>query len=343
MQNGIGPAVAADRGDVRVRIGLAAAAAAYLALLALSVWALFALVPDRISLSFAGRAFALGDLHRRVAVKGVVLAVILPVIFLAEAASVGWDESSLRAVLFARTASMKTDIVSVLAWLTPLMSVLSAAATFGVVLIAGGWLHNLLQRLTGQSFSVAAWPLAAQIAATFTVFSFFDYWSHRLDHSSAFWPLHRFHHSAEEFCVLTSSRTHPAVFTAIVGATLPGAVICASPGALLDMNLLVLALRFLIHSRIESDFGWIGRWLIQSPPHHRLHHRLAARAEATNFSLAPIWDHLFRTWAELPPGPAKIGVRAHYRHGGLPLADAWRDYAEFWRICFGRLRPRTAP
>jgi sterol desaturase/sphingolipid hydroxylase (fatty acid hydroxylase superfamily) len=262
-------------------------------------------------------------------------------VFLAEVASVGWAESSLRAILRAPTASMKTDMVSVFAWLTPIMTLFSAVATFGVVLVAGGWLHGLLQRLTGLSFSVAAAPLAVQVGATFLVFSFFDYWSHRLDHSSAFWPLHRFHHAAEEFCVLTSSRTHPAVFTAIVGSTLPGAAICASPAALVDMNLVVLALRFLIHSRIASDFGWVGRYLVQSPAHHRLHHRLIGRAEATNFSLAPIWDHLFGTWAELPPEPARIGVQAPYRHGALPLADAWRDYAEFWRGLLGWLSPKA--
>ena len=45
-----------------------------------------------------------------------------------------------------------------------------------------------------------------------------------------------------------------------------------------------------------------------------------------------VWD--------LPPEPAKIGVVAPYRHGALPLADAWRDYAEFWRGVAGWLGPR---
>ena len=42
-------------------------------------------------------------------------------------------------------------------------------------------------------------------------------------------------------------------------------------------------LGFVIDSRMGFGFDWVGRYVIQSPLHHRLHHKLDM-AEATGFS-----------------------------------------------------------
>jgi sterol desaturase/sphingolipid hydroxylase (fatty acid hydroxylase superfamily) len=226
------------------------------------------------------------------------------------------------------------------------MTVLSAAMSLGVVFVSGEWLRLLIAHKTGLGMSIAPAPLAAQTAILFLLYSLFDYWSHRLDHSRLFWPLHRFHHAAEDFSVLTAARTHPAVFTAVVGTTLPGLLLGAAPEALGDLGILVITLRLLIHSRIESDLGWIGRWVIQSPRHHRLHHNLNRRP--VNLALTPVWDRLFGTWREAPAGPLRIGVTTPYRQGAWVWPDMWRDYCDFWkgmgRLAFGgRENTASAP
>jgi sterol desaturase/sphingolipid hydroxylase (fatty acid hydroxylase superfamily) len=100
-------------------------------------------------------------------------------------------------------------------------------------------------------------------------------------------------------------------------------------------------LRYLIHSRINSDFGWIGRWVIQSPLHHRQHHKLDTTEPAANFSLVPLWDRLFGTWAEETDWRMPIGVAAPYRQGVWVIPDLLRDYRDFWLAIVGRYRDES--
>jgi sterol desaturase/sphingolipid hydroxylase (fatty acid hydroxylase superfamily) len=212
------------------------------------------------------------------------------------------------------------------------MNGLIVLMTLGVALISGAWAHDRIAALTGLSFTAASWPVWVQVPLLFAVFSFFDYWNHRLDHSHYFWPLHRFHHAAEDFCVLTASRVHPALFTGVVSAVLPPLLLGASPDAVFDVTVCSALLRYMIHSRIDTDLGWIGRYLIQSPNHHRLHHVLdISQQPVGHFSLAPVWDHLFGTWRGDADQSLVIGVDTPYRHGAWIFADIWRDYVDFWR------------
>ena len=52
----------------------------------------------------------------------------------------------------------------------------------------------------------------------------------------------------------------------------PVAVLGAPGEVMIYVNVLVVALGFIIHSKIEADWGWVSRWLVQSPTHHREHH-----------------------------------------------------------------------
>src|SRR5262245_27379371 len=78
---------------------------------------------------------------------------------------------------------------------------------------AGHWM--------GVTLSLAGLPVGVQVACYLLIYTFFDYWAHRLDHSPLFWPLHRYHHSAQEFCILTSDRVHPANFSSQLALYLP--------------------------------------------------------------------------------------------------------------------------
>jgi len=302
--------------------------AGHLALLALGWWTLNHLVPDTLTLNLFGYVRPVHEVHRRVIDRTIEISLLLPSIFFVEYLCTGWAQSSVRHLLVERTASSWADMACYVFQLAPVFTLVAGIMSLGVVYISGEALRCLFANATGIDLSIAGAPLALQVAAVFLLYTFFDYWSHRLDHSKVFWPLHRFHHSAESFSVLTAARVHPAMFTAVVGAVLPGLLLGCDPAALVYMGLLIIIIRLTVHSRIESNFGWVGRWIVQSPLHHRLHHSL--NRMPINLALLPIWDRLFGTWRDAPRHAMRIGTPAPYRHGAWFVPDMWRDYREFW-------------
>ena len=316
--------------DSRLRNAVLAGFAGYLLLGAGAWWAINRLLPDALTLSLAGHAVSLGELHRRIFATASVMVLVIPTIFVFELCLVGWRRSSLRLLLVDRPASSLSDLACFLGWQSRIMSVLTVVMSLGVALISGVWLHQRIAAATGFDLTLAGLPLAAQLVGYFLLYSFFDYWGHRLDHSRWFWPLHRFHHAAEDFCVLNSVRTHPAVFTDLVALTLPAVICGVGPEVIVEVNLFVLVLRYVIHSRIDSGWGWAGRWLLQSPTHHRLHHILDQSVPVGHFALVPLWDRLFGTWRGDADQSLVIGVDTPYRHGAWIGPDLWRDYRDFW-------------
>ena len=170
----------------------------------------------------------------------------------------------------------------------------------------------------------------------FTVYSFFDYWAHRLGHTKYFWPLHRYHHSAEDFSVLNALRIHPAGFAGIFFINIPMPLLGATPEAMIWVNVATVMLGFVIHSRMESGFGWVGRYIIQSPLHHRLHHKLDMTEATGFFGMMPLWDHLFGGWSERRDPNVVVGVDTPYRQGFWVMPDLLRDYWDFWKGLVGR-------
>ncbi|HUO23301.1 MAG TPA: sterol desaturase family protein [Caulobacteraceae bacterium] len=300
-----------------------------LAGLAIDLWA-----PNRLSLHLTGHSLVVSDLHQHIVRRGLEVLVLFPALFLVETALTGWRDSSLRHLIVQCSPSTRSDIACWVLTKTGAMHFMILGFSLGVALISGVWIHDRIAAFAGGMPSVATWPLWAQLPLLYLVYSFFDYWNHRLDHSNLFWPLHRFHHAADDFCILTAGRVHPALFTGIV-SVVPAVALGAAPDALIDLAILISIQRQVIHSRIDSNFGWIGRWVFQSPVHHRLHHVLDISVQPVgHFSLAPIWDHLFGTWRGEADQTLPIGVAAPYRHGAWLWPDLWRDYCDFWRRCW---------
>jgi sterol desaturase/sphingolipid hydroxylase (fatty acid hydroxylase superfamily) len=319
---------------------LLAGFAVYLALLAALAWVLVAAPPDTTFHLF-GRTLGPADLGRRLVRRGLVLGLLLPALLAIELACEGWDNSSLRRLLTRRSRSAWSDLAVFFFWLTPGHVAVRSAFSLGVVLAPAEWLHRTLADATGFSIELAALPVAAQVTLFFFVYSFFEYWQHRLDHTPWFWPLHRYHHAADEFCMLTSVRLHPAAFTSLIAGLIPGVLVGISEDALFWFLALSGAVHYVMHSRIDSDFGWFGRWVLQSPLHHRLHHRLAATEPTANYSLIPLWDRLFGTWSDAAVSSTPIGVATPYRHGLWIAPDLLRDYAHFWLALAGRYRDES--
>jgi sterol desaturase/sphingolipid hydroxylase (fatty acid hydroxylase superfamily) len=324
------------------RLGLAEralwvlAAAAYALLLGAGWWVSQRLLPDTLALHVGSHAVQIANIHAKILNNALVVLLILPAALWLECLLVGWRGSSLRQMIAGATASIRTDIAFFVLLQSHLMDLVGKVMLLGATMISGLWLRDWLHTQFGFALDPSGLPLAAQIAIFFLVYSFFDYWTHRFDHTRYFWPLHRYHHAAREFCVVTATRAHPAQFVALAVINLPMAVLGASPEVMIFINVAVSALGFVIHSRIDSNWGWIGRWIVQSPTHHRLHHKLDMSHPTGHFSIAPVWDHLFGTWYGEADQSLPIGVDTTYRHGFWVGPDLARDYWEFWRGWFRR-------
>jgi sterol desaturase/sphingolipid hydroxylase (fatty acid hydroxylase superfamily) len=304
----------------------------YLVLGTIALWGIVHLLPDNVSFSLLDHGVSLGDLHHRVIFRLLALGLFIPAVFVVELSLVGWPESSVRHLMVKAPSSSMTDLACFLCTETRVMNALSLVMGLGVTLISGAYLHDRLYAVTGLSPSIASMSMPFQFVIFFFAYSFLDYWTHRIDHSRYCWSLHRYHHAAEDFCVFNSVRVHPAgVVTVAVPNILTAVFLGASPEVIVYVNLFVVILRYVIHSRINSNWGWLGRYLLQSPVHHRLHHILDTTEPTGHFSLVPLWDHLFGTWRGEADQSLVIGVSTPYRHGLWLAPDLWRDYCDFWK------------
>lgn len=133
----------------------------------------------------------------------------------------------------------------------------------------------------------------------FLLMDLLEYLYHRLAHRIGFlWEAHKYHHSASEFTILTGSRIHALehfgrhLFTAI-----PMAWIGVPAGHFVAILLLRRVIDMLQHSRLDWDYGWVGRWLVYSPRGHRIHHSPEREHWDKNFGdILVIWDRLFGTY-----------------------------------------------
>lgn len=264
-------------------------------------------------------------------VAGAATLMTLPATLAVECLAVGWKASSLRQMLAGATASIKTDIAFVALSHVQFTDIAGKLTMLAASMVTGLWLRQRIASALGFEIDPGVLPLAAQVGIYFFVYTFFDYASHRLYHWRLFWPLHRYHHAATDFSVLNAVRAHPVAPVGMFLVNLPMAVLGASPLVMIWVNALAQGQSFLIHSRIDSSWGWFGRWVLQSPNHHRLHHKLDMSHPTGHFSLAPIWDHLFGTWYGDADQTLVIGVDTPYRHGLWIAPDVLRDFQEFCR------------
>jgi sterol desaturase/sphingolipid hydroxylase (fatty acid hydroxylase superfamily) len=313
---------------------LAAGFLVYLAILALAWWAVAHVVPDQMSFAIAGHSFAIRNIHLKISANGLIL-LILPTALWLESMAVGWQRSSARK-LVGPSASVKSDIACFVLSQAHLLGLFGRILMLGVSLIPAMWLHDWLKTRWGFSIDPAGLPIVVQAVLYFYVYSFFDYWVHRIGHTRWFWPLHRYHHSATEFSVVSAERMHPVGFAQIFLVSMPMAALGATPEALIYVNIVTAMLGYLIHSEIQSDWGWVGRTLLQSPLHHRLHHKLDMSLPTCQFSMTPMWDYLFGTWGHDPQPGIALGVDTPYRHGFLVVVDLLRDYVDFWKGLVGK-------
>jgi|GEM_PF-899330 len=293
------------------------------------------LAPQSLQLEFAGKEIFFADFKQKL-LGGLVMGLLgAAAVFVAEFMLAGWRESSFRHLM--RTSKTGwSDIVMFILDQVRLTRLILIVFTLGIGLASGEWLNRFVLQQTGIQIGVGHWPIYVQLPVIYLIYTYLDYWTHRVGHMKTFWPIHRFHHAAEDFYILTSVRVHPADLSSLFILSVPLMFLAPSVQTLFLLFAWQSFLRMLIHSRIPSNWGWVGRWLMQSPMDHRMHHiRDMSEGQGMNYSLLPLWDRLHNTWRPGGYPALEIGVDAKddraYRHGAWVMPDLIRDYVDFIR------------
>jgi len=244
-------------------------------------------------------------------------------VLVVEAVAVGWDRSSFRRFIKPNN-SQWADMFCLLAYGTCFVNLVVGCCSFGLPYWLGLLLTHVYRPLHALKISS---PIVALLVFSFAQF-FLNYWVHRAFHSRFLWYFHRFHHSATDMNPLVQFRNHPieiAVTNPLVGLT--SGLIAVPPEYAFAFNMLYQYYLFLIHADLPWQWGWFGRWVLQSPYGHRIHHSAGLEHREANYANLVILDRLFGTYYAGSEPVRAVGVvdSSHNRHG--PIYDLIADYA----------------
>jgi sterol desaturase/sphingolipid hydroxylase (fatty acid hydroxylase superfamily) len=242
-----------------------------------------------------------------------MIALVIPVIgaLLAERLLNGGQPGAISQWTRKQNNSARIDIVFFVLNLLPvIMPLLITIFSFGLVPVLNRVVRSLIPaNLSLYNYLNSHFGLLFTILAFFLIKSFIDYWGHRAFHSKLLWPIHRFHHSANELSLLAAFRMHPTgLFLGPLLSTLPMLLWGAPDEFLLCFFAYYVYHEVLVHSNSEIEWGWIGRYVLFAPISHKIHHSMATEHIDKNFSTnLACWDRLFGTYCH-DSTVAEVGV-----------------------------------
>lgn len=204
----------------------------------------------------------------------------------------GYSRSSLaRLVNWEADESVQDDVFYFVLSVSSLGFMVMTVLTLGV----GCVIHALVAREHGFAMAASLRPIP-QFCVLLFVFTFLNYWQHRLLHYRAFWHLHKVHHAATSLNLLTPQRNHP-VNAVIVNLTeaLPIAMLGFSPSTYMALRIANSLYQISVHSHLDWGGDWVRRYFIVTPAMHWIHHSNKSRHWNTNFGIITLWDRLFCT------------------------------------------------
>lgn len=231
----------------------------------------------------------------------------IPVVcFIIELCILGWSKSSLRNLIF-KFYTSRNDIFCTILSYVKLFRLFTIIFTFGIFYILAALLYkkvnfNAIEAIKNPYLNTLILLLASDLKS---------YIRHRYyHHANWIWEIHKYHHSAEKFTMLTSGRVH-FVESAVNSFfdVLPFIVFGAPIQTWFYISILKVAHEAFAHSEIRSNWGLIGSFILVSPSAHRLHHSIEERHHNKNFGVIFIfWDRLLGTYH--PPENVEIlGIR----------------------------------
>lgn len=265
---------------------------------------------------------------------GINLAITLGSLGL-EIVILGWEKSSLRRLVIRPSKSAIGDFMCWLLTLVGLYDFFVFLSTLGLFYFLGSLIQSkfylgLLGNLGGSELLV--------FIIIFILSDLKAYLWHLFMHRiHAFWEIHKYHHSAETFNMITTTRGHfvgkgvltvfDALFFALVGAP---------PVVYVGFYLVKEIWGMWIHSDVQMKLGIVGKYILVTPQLHRVHHSKDERHFDKNFgTFLIIWDRIFGTYH--PAETVKeIGVDDRdYNQRGF-----WHDMILGFRLFLRRLIPK---
>jgi sterol desaturase/sphingolipid hydroxylase (fatty acid hydroxylase superfamily) len=253
---------------------------------------------------YIARNMHVGYITSRIDGELVFLLYSVP-IFLFEIYWVGWRKSTLGlAINLKRTHCW--DLVFFVLTFFNLRKALSHLFTLTALLPVMYWAHQTKYPLLSDS-----WPLAVRVAAAYIAYEFLAYWYHRICHESAWlWNAHSFHHSSTEVTMVTPYRVHPLDLFVSFPITSVPLIIFLNQNfyGVVAFSVAMNLVGFVAHSRIDTDYGWLGKIFV-SPRFHHLHHSMHETEMNKNYGHSlVIFDLMFGTYA--PPVKSIYDIEA---------------------------------
>lgn len=286
----------------------------------------------RIELPYYGRLGGEAVVAKFVDKLAMLAFAIVPVLIL-ETAVCGYRGGSLWRLAQGRSPSAVHDLIVYTLNFVGLWKYLAMLLSFGAVLAVGIVVGGIVHAFVQFDLRIRTGSLVLDTALAFLVFTFCDYWNHRLQHRQPLWSLHRVHHAAEEMTVLTLWRAHPTISAVEPLFKLwPLALFDVPAETVAVIAMLTVTYVHLIHSNLRWDWGWFGRWILIPPIGHRLHHHIDQENQGKNLGIPVLWDRLFGTWDGRHPPDERLGISdVPYNHS-MPR-EMWRDLVDFLREC----------
>ncbi len=238
----------------------------------------------------------------------------------------GWSNSSLRRIVRIDDKSTGNNIFYRIVGTLRLGGLLRIVLTLGAASIVAYAIRQLDYDISLVDRIES--PFLKYLFA-FLVLDFLGYFQHRLAHSWGWWwELHKIHHSAEKFNMVTYYRTH--VLESIPRAVILGIAlsITGDLASLIFYYALLELISLFVHSEVQYKWGWLEKYLLVSPRNHKIHHSIDPKHHDKNFGFTLIvWDRLFGTFYEPRDGEAiEIGLRNNPFNKSNPVADLLLAY-----------------
>lgn len=251
---------------------------------------------------------------------------ILVLCILLELIAIGWSKSSLKKIIIRPSKTVRVDIFSYIISSLRIIEILAIVFSLGLSFLIPLWFRGLI----GYNWLHAIKSPILQNICFVLILDFTLYWVHRLNHTvAAFWELHKFHHSASELTILTTSRLHPVeIAMNNIAFSFPLFLVGVPVDTFVIFFLFTNWLGHIHHSMIPWKWGLIGKYLFISPAAHRIHHSTEPHHFNKNFgTVTPIWDHLFGTWYDEQDLNEDVGIDdMQYNKKGI-----WPDYIYSYR------------
>jgi sterol desaturase/sphingolipid hydroxylase (fatty acid hydroxylase superfamily) len=182
-------------------------------------------------------------------------------------------------------------------------------------------LNSLVMRFVGAPLLHALeQPRTSSLLVTLLVLFTGDllgYAMHRAMHEVPWlWRFHALHHAPaqREVSWVDAWRQHPVDFVLHgLAVGLPGALFGASLSQLASVVVVRKLFTALLHARVDTDFGVLGR-VLASPHFHRAHHADTPDQFNRNFGgTFSCWDTVFNTRAQPESSLARQSIKTHSR------------------------------